>query len=93
MSNTLTEQEMQAVGVMVAELAVIEREDMIGAILKSGAFRCLSDSDGAVVALPHKLEGAYGRARERALECPGAGLIQLPSDSRRSRRNDLPRTT
>lgn len=61
---TLTEQELQAVAVIVALHAKLEREDVMGAVLKTGAFRCLGDGDSAVVALGKKLKAAYERAMQ-----------------------------
>jgi hypothetical protein len=53
---TLTEQELLAVSLMIRRLAQWENEDIIGAILKTGAFYCLDNSDEAVVTLSKKLE-------------------------------------
>jgi hypothetical protein len=60
----LTEPEMQAVGRLAEALAYLEREDIIGAILKTGAFHCLADHDHAVVNLAHKLSEALDRAKK-----------------------------
>jgi hypothetical protein len=62
--DKLTERELQAVGVMVVALSKLEREDVIGAILKTGAFRCLPfEGKRTMVGLAKKLERAYERAR------------------------------
>jgi len=63
----LNEKEAQAVGVLAAHVAACEREDIIGAILKTGAFRCMCEpnaNDGQIVALAEKLRAAFDRACE-----------------------------
>jgi hypothetical protein len=41
---------------MIGHLAQTELEDVIGVLLKTGAFRVLSNDDSAVVTLANKLE-------------------------------------
>ena len=58
----LSEPEAQVVGLLVARLAKIEREDIIGAILKNGGHVLLGSDDGGVVNLANKLEKAFKRS-------------------------------
>lgn len=77
MSEALTDGEMRALRVLVDCAAKACREDAVGAILYTGAFRYLSDGDDSVCALAQKLEryalgeGFYANgplAREAQLE-------------------------
>lgn len=52
----LTDEEAVAVRLMIGHLAQTELEDVIGVLLKTGAFRVLSNDDSAVVTLANKLE-------------------------------------
>ncbi len=55
--DKLTDKELAAIRVLVKRLCEHEREDTIGCILKTGAFRLLDDGDTAVVRLAQVLEG------------------------------------
>lgn len=57
-NTNLTEGELHAVAIIVTQFAHLVGEDVMGAILKTGGFRCLGDSDAAVVDLARKLEAA-----------------------------------
>ena len=60
----LTERETMAVAVMVASLSRLQREDILGAILKNGAHRCLpSDGERTLIGLATKLRHHYQEAR------------------------------
>ena len=60
---------MLAVAVMLTQFAKRTGEDMSGAILKSGAFHMLPDSDRHVVLLAHKIEQLRVQA-----ECKASAL-------------------
>lgn len=55
-SDPLTIKELKAVALVVQDYARGHGEDLIGAILKSGAFHALGDGDSAVVDLADKLD-------------------------------------
>lgn len=67
-----TTKEIAALRVIANLYAMAEGEDIIGIIMKTGAFHWLGDQDAAVVALAHKLAFEYGKCVHGNVLYPGA---------------------
>lgn len=65
-AHDFTDDQLLAVAVMLTQFAKRTGEDMAGAILKSGAFHMLPDSDKHVVLLARKIEQLRVRAEAKA---------------------------